>query len=124
MLAILFRVRRKMYTRAYLVELVTYKKYMIYRKYIAHDGSRYTRPYPIVVFFVDDDTISRLPFNLVFRQVKNGHLVWVHINNEIYEIRLPYLEQIRNYKKKTNTLQNLCKQTLSTRDIYLFNKYS
>ena len=113
-----------MYTRAYLVELVTYKKYMIDRKYIAHDGSRYIKPYPIVVFYVNDDTISRLPFNLVFRQVKNGHLVWVHINNEFYEICLPYLEQIRNYKKKTNTLQNLCKQSLSTRDIYLFNKYS
>ena len=113
-----------MYTRAYLVELVTYKKYIIERKYQAHDGSRYTRPYPIVVFFVDDDTISRLPFNLVFREVKNGHLVWVHINNEIYEIRLPYLEQIRNYGKSVSSLQNLCKQSLSTRDIYLFSKYS
>lgn len=113
-----------MYTRAYLVELVTYKKYIIDRKYLAHDGSIYKKPYPVVVFFVDDDSISRLPFNIVFREVKNGHLVWVHINNDFYEIRLPYLEQIRNYKKKTNTLQNLCKQSLSTRDIYLFNKYS
>ena len=113
-----------MYTRAYLVELVTYKKYIIERKYQAHDGSRYTRPYPIVVFFIDDDTINRLPFNLVFREVKNGYLVWVHINNEFYEIRLPYLEQIRNYGKSVPSLQNLCKQSLSTRDIYLFSKYS
>ena len=98
-----------MYTRAYLVELVTYKKYMIDRKYIAHDGSRYIKPFPIIVFYVDDDSISRLPFNIIFRQVHTGHLVWVHINNDFYEIRLPYLDQIRNYKRKMNTLQNLCK---------------
>ena len=113
-----------MYTRAYLVELVTYKKYLVDRKYQARDGSRYKIPQHLIAFFVDDDTISRLPFNLVFREVDTGHLVWIHINNDFYEIRLPYLEQIRNYKKKTNTLQNLCKQSLSTRDIYLFNKYS
>ena len=113
-----------MYTRAYLVELVTYKKYLVNRKYIAHDGDLYTKPQPVVAFYVNDDTISRLPFNIIFRQVKNGHLVWVHINNEFYEICLPYLDQIRNYGKSVSSLQNICKQSLSTRDIYLFSKYS
>jgi hypothetical protein len=113
-----------MYNRAYLVELVTYKKYFVDRKYIACDGSSYKKPQPFIGFYVNDDTISRLPFNIIFRQVHNGHLVWVHINNDFYEICLPYLDQIRNYKRKMNTLQNLCKQSLSTQDIYFFNKYS
>ena len=113
-----------MYTMAYLVELVTYKKYFINRTYIAVDGSSYIKPQPVIAFYVNDDTISRLPFNIIFREVKDGHLVWVHINNEFYEICLPYLDQIRNYKRKTNTLQTLCKQSLSTQDIYFFNKYS
>jgi len=112
-----------MYTREYLVELVTYKKYFVNRKYIAQDGSSYTKPQPFIAFYVNDDTISRLPFNIIFRQVHDDHLVWVHINNEFYEIKLPYLEQIRNYCKSVPSLQNLCKGIISTRDLYLFQKY-
>ena len=114
---------RKMYTKSYLVELVTYKKYSVNRKYIAHDGSVYKKPQLFIGFYVNDDTISRLPFNIIFRQVHNGHLVWVHINNEFYEIRLPYLDQIRNYGKSVPSLQNICKSLISTRDTYLFKKY-
>ena len=93
------------------------------RRFIAYDGSLYIKPQPFIAFYVNDDTISRLPFNIIFRQVHNGHLVWVHINNEFYEICLPYLDQIRNYGKSVSSLQNLCKQSLSTRDLYLFKKY-
>lgn len=112
-----------MYTRAYLVELVTYKKYFVNRRFIAHDGSLYPIHQNFIAFYVNDDSINRLPFNIIFRQVYNGHLVWVHINNDFYEICLPYLDQIRNYSKSVPSLQNLCKDVISTRDTYLFKKY-
>ncbi len=112
-----------MYTRGYLVELVTYKKYLVNRRFIAHNGNLYEKSQPLIAFYVNDDTISRLPFNIIFRQVHSEHLVWVHINNEFYEIKLPYLEQIRNYSKSVPSLQNLCKSVISTRDLYLFQKY-
>ena len=114
---------RKMYTKAYLVELVTYKKYFVNRKYIASDGSSYIKPQPFIGFYIDDESISRVPYNIIFKEVDTGHLVWVHINNEFYEICLPYLDQIRNYGKSVPSLQHICKSIISTRDLYLFEKY-
>tara|TARA_Y100000389_G_C17467342_1_gene526861 strand:+ start:1230 stop:1562 length:333 start_codon:yes stop_codon:yes gene_type:complete len=106
----------------YTDELVTYRKYLIKRGFMA-DGDFYQVPQPFIGFYVDDDSISRRPFNIIFKQVPTGHLVWTHIYNPFYEIKLPYLDQIRNYCKSVPSLQNICKSVISTRDLYLFQKY-
>ncbi len=111
-----------MYKMTYTDELVTYRKYLIKRGFMA-DGDFYQVPQPFIGFYVDDDSISRRPFNIIFKQVPTGHLVWTHIYNPFYEIKLPYLDQIRNYCKSVPSLQNICKSVISTRDLYLFQKY-
>ena len=111
-----------MYKTAFTDELVTYKKYFINRAFRA-DGEFYGIPQAFIGFYVDDETLSRRLYNVIFRQVSSGHLVWTHIYNPFYEIKLPFLEDIRNYCKSVPSLQNLCKYSLSTKDSYLFKKY-
>lgn len=113
---------RKMYKMTYTNELVTYRKYSVNRAFRA-DGEFYNVPQPFIGFYVNDDSISRHPYNVIFRQIPDGHLVWTHIYNPFYEIKLPYLDQIINYCKSVPSLQNLCKSVISTRDTYLFKKY-
>ena len=114
---------RKMYKQVYTYDLVTYKKYFVNRNIRAHDGSLYKKPQHFIAFYVNDDSISRLPFNIIFRQVGTGHLTWTHVYNTFYEIKLPFLKDIRNYTKVIPSLQTLCKYKISKKDIYLFRKY-
>jgi hypothetical protein len=115
-------IRNQIYDIAYTDELVTYKKYFIKRAFRT-DGEFYRIHQPFIGFYVDDETLSRRIYNIIFRQVSDGHLVWTHIYNPFYEIKLPYLDQIRNYRKSVPSLQNLCKGVIATRDYYLFKKY-
>ena len=110
-----------MYRMTFTNELVTYRKYLIKRGFMA-DGEFYQVPQPFIGFYVYDPSISKKPYNIIFRQVPTGHLIWTHIFNPFYEIKLPYLDQIRNYKS-VPSLQTLCKSIISTRDLYLFKKY-
>ena len=111
-----------MYKMTYTNELVTYRKYSVNRAFRA-DGEFYPVPQHFIGFYVNDESISRAPYNIVFREVDTSHLVWTHIYNPFYEIKLPYLDQIRNYCKSVHSLQKLCKSIISTRDLYLFKKY-
>ena len=104
-------------------ELVTYRKYFIDRKLMPSDGNPYVKPFPFIGFYISDKTLFKNVYNIIFKDVKNDVLTWVHTNNNIFEINLPYLKEIRNHAKKPTKLQNLCKQSLSTRDIYLFKEY-
>ena len=113
---------RKMFKMTYTYELVTYRKYSVNRDF-RPGGEFYNVPQPFIGFYVDDDSISRRPFNIIFKQVPDGHLIWTHIYNPFYEIKLPYLDQIRNYCKSVPSLQNICKSVISTRESYLFKKY-
>ena len=114
---------RKMYKQVYTYDLVTYKKYFVNKNIRAHDGSLYKKPQHFIAFYVNDDSISRLPFNIIFRQVVTGHLTWTHVYNTFYEIKLPFLKDIRNYTRAIPSLQTLCKYKISKKDIYLFRKY-
>lgn len=110
-----------MYTYTNTNELVTYRKYFVNRAFKA-DGDRYEFYQPFIGFYVNDVNESRRLYNVIFREEHTGHLVWTHISNPFYEIKLPYLDQVRNYKSILS-LQNLCKATISTRETYLFKKY-
>ena len=118
---IIKRCIRKMYTYTNTNELVTYRKYFVNRAFKA-DGDRYKFYQPFIGFYVKHVNESRRLYNVIFREEDTGSLVWTHISNAFYEIKLPYLDQVRNYKS-IPSLQNLCKATISTRETYLFKKY-
>ena len=118
---IIKRCRRKMYTYTYTNDLVTYRKYFVIRAFRA-DGDRYKFHQPFIGFYVNHVNESRRLCNVIFREEDTGSLIWTHISNAFYEIKLPYLDQVRNYKS-IPSLQSLCKATISTRESYLFKNY-